>query len=228
MVGSNIGESLIKYYEDIKIPKIGSTDVDVLYPFGDENVIEAVSSFYRKFFNDSKPRTLLIGINPGRNGGGVTGIPFTDPIKLEEICGLPNPFDKKAELSSNFIYEMIDHLGGTNSFYNSFLITSVCPLGFTKNGKNLNYYDEKWLQETLETYMVDNLKWHLDLVKTKTVLSLGQGKNIAYLEYINKKYNLFDEVLALPHPRWILQYRRKRLPEFLEMYRDVLAGFIQS
>ena len=49
-------------------------------------------------------RHLLLGINPGRFGGGVTGIPFTDPIRLQNVCGIENNFEKKQELSSVFIY----------------------------------------------------------------------------------------------------------------------------
>jgi len=33
--------------------------------------------FYKKYYNDNNPRFLILGINPGRFGAGVTGIPFT-------------------------------------------------------------------------------------------------------------------------------------------------------
>ncbi len=39
-------------------------------------------------------RYLILGINPGRFGGGITGIPFTDPIRLQNICGIENDFQK--------------------------------------------------------------------------------------------------------------------------------------
>ena len=76
----------------------------------------------------------------------------------------------------------------------------------------------------LESYMVNNIRWHLDHVADdEVVFSIGQGKNVKYLEYLNKKYQLFGRLVALPHPRWILQYRRKRKDEFLDVYKEKLT-----
>lgn len=219
-----IADKLIEYYSTIEKPKKLIRGVELLYPFDQAEVIEAISSFYKKYLSDNNKRTLLIGINPGRLGGGITGIPFTDPIRLIEVCGIENEFDRKPELSSTFVYDMINNLGGPDEFYSKFLITSVCPLGFMKDGKNLNYYDDKKLEKVLEKYMLNNLRWHIELVQNDEIcFSLGQGKNIAYLNYLNDKYKLFGKIEALPHPRWILQYRRKRLQEFLDLYREKLT-----
>ncbi len=93
---------------------------------------------------------MILGINPGRFGGGVTGIPFTDPKRVIEKCGLAYSGEMKHEPSSVFVYEMIDAFGGAIKFYEQFYIHSVCPLGFTNinnKGKaiNYNYYDSKEL-----------------------------------------------------------------------------------
>ncbi len=219
-----IADKLIEYYSTIEKPKKLIRGVELLYPFDQAEVIEAISSFYKQYLSDNNKRTLLIGINPGRLGGGITGIPFTDPIRLIEVCGIENEFDRKPELSSTFVYDMINNLGGPDEFYSKFLITSVCPLGFMKDGKNLNYYDDKKLEKVLEKYMLNNLRWHIELVQNDEIcFSLGQGKNIAYLNYLNDKYKLFGKIEALPHPRWILQYRRKRLQEFLDLYKEKLT-----
>ena len=148
-----LAKKLTDFYTNIDKPKKLPKDVGLLFPFSEEAVLNAIGSFYHKFFADEKKRVLLLGINPGRFGGGVTGIPFTDPEKLDSILGIENDFERRYELSSNFVYEMINHLGGPESFYSRFLISSVCPLGFVKDGKNLNYYDEKELQDSLESYM---------------------------------------------------------------------------
>src|SRR4029077_11582149 len=123
-------------------------------------------AFYTKFYNDYNHRHLIIGINPGRFGGGITGIPFTDPIRLGEVCGIPNTFQNRQELSSLFIYQMIDAYGGPAAFYNQFYFTSYSPVGFTKNGKNLNYYDDKILATAIEPFaascLEEQLSWNVN------------------------------------------------------------------
>ena len=139
----NVGAALSDFYKTIARPKKLPKGVELLFPFEDQGTLAAIEAFYGKFFNDEKKRVLMLGINPGRFGGGVTGIPFTDPEKLSNDLGIDHNFDSRGELSSQFIYEMIHHLGGPEHFYSHFLISSVCPLGFVKEGKNLNYYDIK-------------------------------------------------------------------------------------
>ncbi len=54
--------------------------ISIMNPFKENDTIIPVSSaFYQKYYNDNNPRHLILGINPGRFGAGVTGIPFTDP-----------------------------------------------------------------------------------------------------------------------------------------------------
>ena len=91
-----------------------------MYPFSGAETARVVRAFYNKYYNDDKPRYCIIGINPGRFGGGVTGIPFTDPIRLEKECGIDNNWPRKQELSSVFVYDMINAYGGSKAFYNQF------------------------------------------------------------------------------------------------------------
>jgi len=37
---------------------------------------------------------------------------------------------------------------------------------------------------------------------------------------------LFEEVRPLPHPRWVMQYRLKRIDEFIDLYKDQLSTVI--
>ena len=120
---------------------------------------------------------------------------------------------------------MIDHLGGPLDFYQRFYITAVSPLGFVKAGKNLNYYDLPELQNSWESWMVDCLlKQKAFSSVTDIAFVLGQGKNYAYLEKLNKRHGFFNRLEILPHPRWVMQYRLKRIDEFLEVYREKLEG----
>ena len=79
--------------------------VKTMNPFENKEVQNIVELFYSKYYNDDNPRTLILGINLGRLGGGITGIPFTDPERLETDCNIPNNFVKRSEISSIFIHE---------------------------------------------------------------------------------------------------------------------------
>lgn len=219
---------VIDFYKNIESPVNLPEGVEVLQPFGEDEVNNIVKAFYSKYYQDNNPRTFLIGINPGRFGGGATGLPFTDPIRLKEVIGIDNSFDQKAELSSKFIYQMIDRVGGPEPFYNNFYFTSVSPLGFVKDGKNLNYYDIKELQQVLEQYIVNHLKKQIAFGSRPIAYSLGKGQNIKYLKWLNKKYELFEDIRPLPHPRWVMQYRLKRLDEFIEGYFDALSPHMNN
>ncbi len=199
-------------------------DVSWLNPFGSKEVQRVMHVFFEKYFSDRASRIILLGINPGRFGAGITGLPFTDPIRMESVCGIPNDFKKRQELSSVFVYDVIDAMGGPDIFYSKFYFNSVCPLGFVKNGKNYNYYDDKALEQAVRPLILSNMKKHLKMGISKSIaFSMGQGKNYKYLQRLNGTYGFFDSIRPLPHPRWIMQYRSKRKNEFIQSYVDALS-----
>lgn len=197
--------------------------VEVMNPYQDSSAFALCREFYTRFYSDNQPRTLILGINPGRFGGGITGIPFTDPIKLETQCGIKNDLPKKAELSADFIYAMIGAYGGEKKFYDKFYISAVCPLGFVKDGKNLNYYDSGELQHAVYDFCVLSIQQQLNFGLNREVCyCLGDGKNFAFLNRLNNEYRFFNQVIALPHPRFIMQYRHKRIQEYIARYLEEL------
>ena len=196
--------------------------IDVMNPFQKKYTRSLSATFYTKYYNDTNSRVMILGINPGRFGAGLTGIPFTDPIKLELICAIENTLSKKAELSADFIYAVIESFGVTK-FYQQFYFSSVCPLGFTKNGKNLNYYDDKKLQKTVKPFIVSSMKTQIGFgMNTKNCYCLGEGKNYVFLNSLNDEYGFFQNIIPLPHPRYIMQYRRKKLNDYVLMYTEKL------
>lgn len=185
-------------------------------PYQDNQVIEICKTFYSKYYNDVKGRRLILGINPGRYGAGVTGIPFTDPVRLENDCGIDNNFEKRSELSSDFIYRLINQMGGPDHFYSHYYIGAVCPLGFMKDGKNFNYYDSRDLVHKLKKFIVQSIVDQVGLgISSRKCYCLGQGKNYQYLNYLNNDVKLFSEIVPLPHPRWVMQYRRKQMKRII-------------
>lgn len=208
---------VINFYRNQKIPTMLPDGIKVLNPYQDDNVIKICKTFYEQYYNDSDGRTLILGINPGRFGAGITGIPFTDPVVLQNICGIENDMPKRREISSEFIYLLINQMGGPEHFYKHFYIGSVSPLGFTKDEKNYNYYDSKELMKALKPYIIKNLVDQIGLgVTSRKCYCLGMGKNFEYLSMLNLELKIFDEIIPLPHPRWVMQYRRKNLEDIID------------
>ena len=217
-------KKILSFFKSLDLQAELPADVEVMNPFKDKLTFDLCSKFYNKYYNDNDSRYMILGINPGRFGGGITGVPFTDPIRLQNICGIENDFQKKQELSSVFIYEMINAFGGAGKFYNKFYISSISPLGFTKNNKNLNYYDDKNLEQSIKKFVIDCIKTQLKFgIKTEVVFCLGEGKNFNYLCRINEEMKFFKKVVPLSHPRFIMQYKLKKKEEYIQRYLYELA-----
>tara|TARA_A100001011_G_scaffold157798_1_gene166281 strand:+ start:101 stop:772 length:672 start_codon:yes stop_codon:yes gene_type:complete len=218
-----IDENFIKFIVNLKAESVPQS-IQILDPYSNKESVRVTKLFYKKFFNDHNKRILLFGINPGRLGGGLTGIPFTDPYHLEKSCGISTKLDTKKELSSTFIYEMIDMYGGPKLFYEKFLVTSICPYGFTREGKNLNYYDEKRLEKKWRKKIIEWIETQKNLLSDNSCcVVIGKGKNQKFFEMINKEYKFFNHFITLPHPRWVLQYKMKNKNEYLEEYITKLS-----
>ena len=218
------GENVLAFNRAMRIGFALPHGVEVLNPFTGEQATAACGAFYNKYYDDMRPRRFLLGINPGRRGAGVTGIPFTDPVQLEQACGIDNPFSKVPEFSSSFVYEVIKSWGGPASFYKTFYITSVFPLGFTRDGKNLNYYDDAQLLAACQHTLIRSLEKQLSFgLAGKSCYCLGAGKNLKILQSLNNRHGWFKNIIPLPHPRWVMQYRRKKLKEFIDLYVEKLG-----
>lgn len=219
-----VSERILQFYKSLKLDVTLPPGVEVINPYQSSAVIEACETFYSKYYSDTKGRRLILGINPGRFGAGVTGIPFTDPVRLEKECNIKNPFDKRLELSSEFIYSLINAMGGPGHFYSHYIIGAVSPLGFLKDGKNFNYYDSKELIRALKPFIVKSLVEQIGCgVNSKKCYCLGQGKNFEYLQMINAELNLFSQIVPLPHPRWVMQYRHKLKEQIIEKTVNLLS-----
>jgi hypothetical protein len=217
-----LAEKILSFLRTLTPPPLPS-GITVMNPYRNADVWRLCEAFYRKYYADDHPRTLVLGINPGRFGGGTTGIPFTDPVKLKIWCGIDNSLPPKTELSANFVYAVIDKAGGPDVFFRQVYISSVCPLGFTRQGRNLNYYDIGELQDAVTGFCVESLYKQLSFgLHPDKVYCLGEGKNFAFLEQLNRKYQLFRTIIPLPHPRFIMQYKRKEMHQMVLRYLDML------
>jgi len=235
-----------------KLPK----GIGVLDPFNGPNADEVrriVTLFHRKYYSDDRPRTLMLGINPGRLGAGSTGLSFTDTKRCESDLGIPVNGLRTHEPSSDFFYRMIRAAGGAEAFYRKVYVHAVCPLGFVQEVHtqyssgvqedlavpepqdtqrksrylkaqrssvvNLNYYDDKALEKAVTPFVENWLRTLVDCgMRTDTVLCIGTGKNAAYFSKLNERMGLFERIIALEHPRYVMQYKARSLEVYIDKY----------
>ena len=109
-------------------------------------------------------------------------------------------------------------------FYKNFYFSAASPLGFTKHGKNLNYYDDKDLQESIKDFVIDCMNKQLKFgIDTDVAFCLGDGKNFKYLSKLNDEMKFFKKIIPLPHPRFIMQYKLKKKDEYIQKYLEQLG-----
>ena len=220
-------EKIINFNQSLDFKEELPEGIQMMNPFREGTDSLSISSaFYRKFYNDTKPRHLILGINPGRFGAGVTGIPFTDTKRLKNECGLEYHGSETHEPSSVFVYEVIEAYGGPQQFYADLYINSVCPLGFVimddkGRFKNYNYYDSPALTEIVRPFIVESIKAQIAFgVETDVCFSFGSGKNDKFLQALNKEYGFFKTIIPLEHPRFVMQYKSKSKQFYIDKYID--------
>jgi hypothetical protein len=215
-------DKAINFFLNFDSPAHLPGEASILNPYKKPEVQKIVKAFYESFFNDNRERVFILGINPGRFGGGVTGIAFTDPIALDKYYGIKNNFDKKPELSSKFVFSFINEFGGIKKFYSKFFISAVYPLALLKDGKNFNYYDSKELYHNLKPHLLASLKNQFNFGAVKDVAICLGKKNLKYLNELNRELNYFKKIITLDHPRYIMQYRLKKKDLYIKQYIDTL------
>lgn len=200
-------------------------------PFNGKNRIqikEITNAFYKKYYNDDNKRYLILGSSPARKGTSSTGIPFEDATHLYKETGImiDNFYINKS--SSDFLYDVMEKYGGCEKFYKDFFMSFVCPLGIVNinskgNEVNSNYYESKKLENALYAFIVDSLKKQISFgIDTSVCYCIGSGENFKFLTKINEQYKFFDKIIALEHPRFIMQYNSKDRNKYLNKYINVL------
>jgi hypothetical protein len=208
----------IKYFYNLKSRDLKISGIKLINPYEKDEVKEIVKNFYTKFYADENERLFIIGINPGRFGGGLTGIAFTDPVALREHCGIENSFGDRKELSSKFIYSVIGGFGGAERFFSKVFLTALYPFAIVRDGKNYNYYDEKKLAENLRVDIVQNINSQIAFGARRDCAILLGKKNADYFFQINEEHKFFKKIITLEHPRYIMQYKLKQIDDYIEKY----------
>lgn len=202
----------------------------VVNPFlNNPETMYVMQQFYKKYYRDRNRRQFIIGINPSRHGAGVTGVPFTDTKRLESVCGISMESAYTHEISSVFMYDMIEAYGGVDRFYSRFYINSPFPLAIVRQAKagkwvNANYYDDPSLFSMVKEFMLKSLSVQIEMgLDVSCVFVLGK-KNAKFINDLNKGSRLFGEIKVLEHPRFIQQYKSKEKESYILKYLATFEG----
>lgn len=226
--GQTFAEKILKFNDTLSLESLKLPEgFKIVNPFtGDqkETVKKITTLFYQKYYNDTRNRRLILGSSPARRGSAVTGVPFEDAKHLQGETGIfiDNFYINKS--SSGFLYDVMREYGGCEKFYADFYMNFVCPLGIVRinskgNEVNCNYYENKKLQESLYDFIVNSIRSQMDFgIDIEVCYCIGSGENYKFLLNINKKYNLFNKIVPLEHPRFIMQYNSKHKDLFMEKY----------
>ncbi len=220
-----LADQIYRFYTRLALPDLSALGVHWLKPLAEPAVRSVFRSFLDKYYPDELQRIPILGINPGRFGAGVTAINFTAPKQLQQDCGIPHAWGNQSELSAEFIYQVIHAYGGPAAFYKQCWLGSVCPLGLIAEGKNLNYYDRPDILPKLRPHLLKAIDQQMQWCRGTTCICIGGEKNFKTLSSLNEQGQWFKQILPLPHPRFIMQYRRKQIPAFIDQY---LAAFEQA
>ena len=196
-------------------------------PFAQGQALTISTDFYKRFYQDKGKRRILLGINPGRHGAGLTGVPFADSKRLEYM-GIDTRGIESYETSAEFVYKVVEAFGGAEAFYKHFYINSPLPLGLLhlnlkNNWVNANYYDSKALTRSVEPLINHAMKHYRQMpLDFSVAYCLGVSENYQYVRKWNETHRLFGKIVALAHPRYVMQYKRRKVGRYIEFYLQQL------
>ena len=96
------------------------------------------------------------------------------------------------------------------------------PLAIIKDGKNHNYYDERLLSENLRSEIVMNISSQIEFGARRDLVILLGKKNAEFFRTINEQYKFFKKMMVLEHPRYIMQYRLKKIDDYVKKYIEAI------
>jgi len=223
MKSHKFAKNVTDFLTHLSLPCKPPDGIDVLLPYASEEVCRVVQQMCATYYSSPDRRIAIWGINPGRFGAGLTGLAFTDPYAVDHLLGITSALSGRRELSAKFVQKVIEQFGGPQLFYRHFYVTALSPLGYIKGTKNLNFYDDPRLQSTLTPQIQSWVREQLEFgIRRDVTIVLGTGKLKLFFEREIRQQCGFSDVIYLEHPRFIMQYRRKRIHEYCDRYVSTL------
>jgi hypothetical protein len=212
-------------YEDLRNKYIDSGQIDILLKNTEITILnefldnwESIKAFNNEFYGENLPKTVLCGINPGKNGAGKTGLPFIDFTSLSKLLNNVNRQD--TERSAQFFYDVVQELG-VDDFYKTFYVTNISWVGYIKGNKNLNYYD---LPLLAKKFVYEMFMHEMNIVSPTTIISLSGAVKGTVDELFND--SSVETNLQLPHPNYCAFPRNYKSCK--AQYIDLLSQYIKK
>jgi hypothetical protein len=72
--------------------------------------------------------------------------------------------------------------------------------------------------EKLEPYIIETVKSQIEFGARKDYAILLGHKDAKYFSSLKEKYKFFDRLTVLEHPRYIMQYKAKKIEHYIHIY----------
>jgi len=80
----------------------------------------------------------------------------------------------------------------------------------------------------VQPHIIDSINRQIDMGAFRDrAFSMGQGTNYKYLKSLNDEHGFFKEIIPLPHPRWVMQYKRKTKQVYIDEYITKLTSALR-
>ena len=107
---------------------------------------------------------------------------------------------------------------GVEAFFRRFYVTNISAVGYVKNGRNQTYHD---LPEAALRVVERNFMEEMAAVQPARMIALGQHPHATVGKLLSSSVG---EIVYLPHPSWIMTYRRREADAWVGRYIDALIG----
>lgn len=227
MASRSFGRFVETFLTTLSIDGTLPEGIEILYPYSNVEVRRVVHEMCSRYYASRRPRIGVWGINPGRFGAGLTGLAFTDPWAVKHDLGITTSITGRREMSAEFISRVIEAYGGPGAFYSDVFMTALSPLGFIRNGVNINFYDDAELEMMMSPQIITWMKRTFDAgVRRDTTILLGSGKLRTFMERNVREHVGVRDVIYLDHPRFIMQYRRSQVSQYVSLYVETIRACV--
>lgn len=187
-------------------------------------------NFLKRFYTKKEPRSIILGLNGGKDGFNKTSIAFTDPTVARSTLRMKIPSDSKREPSSEKLFPLFLKAfdQDISTFFDHYHLANLLPFGVTAHGQTepVNV-DFKAIIKTpqLAAFAEMHALALIRIFKPSYMIAVGQDVN-DFLRKILR--NRCPDVIVIPavHParntfftpveqeRWVHILKRFKQPPF--------------